>query len=280
MAMDKNGHLHWPTIIITNVFAAILAILSAFFIQPLATRYWQSPNLEILGALPIHLYEEENPIFPSEQKSTQKMFHHRLAIIFKVKNPSSTSALIHTALIEGCVGMDRVFIAEQSLPPEEQIILSGKNMNKIYERHSDTVQSIRVTGIFQETSLSSIPVPSQAIEYVGMLFPTSSGSYYIVPGSAARNGECSKIRTTNKWATIDQLLENASPRGFPKGLRKEFSNHQLKLVLFGANSEIPILPSQIKPLISLRWDNWSNLLLPQMFENPQDTFPPVKKGHS
>lgn len=278
--MYKNGHLHWPTIIITNVFAVILAILSAFFIQPLAARYWQSPNLEILGALPIHLYEEEKPIFPSDQKSAQKIFHHRLAIIFKVKNPSSTSALIHTALIEGCVKMEQVFAAEESLPPEEQIRLNGKQLNEIYERHSNTVQSIRVTSIFQEPSLSSVPVPSQAIEYVGMLFPTSSGPYYIVPGSAARGGQCSKIKTTNKWATIDQLLENSSPRGFPKHLRKEFGNHQLKLVLFGANNEIPILPSQIKPLISLRWDDWSNLLLPQMFENPQDTFPPVKKGHS
>lgn len=250
------------------------------FIQPLATRYWQSPNLEILGALPIHLYEEEKPIFPSDQKSTPKMFHHRLAIIFKIKNPSSTSALIHTALIEGCVRMDEVIAAEESLHPEEQISVNGKQLSEIYERHKDTVQSIRVTGIFQEPSLSSIPVPSQAIEYVGMLLPSSSGPYYIVPGSAARSGDCSKIKTTNKWATIDQLLENASRHSFPKGLRKEFSHNQLKIILFGANSEIPIPPSQIKPLISLRWDNWSNLLLPQMFENPQDSFPPVKKGHT
>lgn len=278
--MKENGHLHWPTFIVTNVTALILTSVSAFLIQPLATRYWQSPNLEILGALPIHLYEEEKPHFPSSQNSSHKMFHHRLAIIFKVKNSSSTSALIHTGFIEGCVKMDEFIPAEESLPPEEQINLSGKQISEIYERHGNTVQSIRVTGIFQEPSISSIPVPSQSIEYVGMLFPTSSGPYYIVPGSASRSGECSKVKTTNKWATIDQLLEDASLHRFPKGLRSEFRNYQLKLYLLGANSEIPILPSQIKPLISLRWDTWSNLLLPQMFENPQDTFPPVKQGHS
>lgn len=272
--------MHWPTFIVTNVTALILTSLSAFLIQPLATRYWQSPSLEILGALPIHLYEEEKPIFPPDQKSSHKMLHHRLAIIFKVKNSSSTSALVHTALIEGCVKLDPIGAAEESLPPEEQVELNGKHLNDIYERHKDTVQSIRVAGIFQEPSLSAFLVPSQAVEYVGMLFPTSSGAYYIVPGSASRSGECSKVKTTNKWATIDQLLEHASPHGFPKGLRSEFSNRQLKMYLLGTNSEIPILPSQIKPLISLRWDNWSNLLLPQMFENPQDTFPPVKKGHS
>ncbi len=278
--MKDNGQWHWPTFIITNITALILTSISAFLIQPLATRYWQSPNLEILGALPIHLYEEETSIFPSDHKTTQKMFHHRLAIIFKVKNPSSTSALIHTAFIEGCVKMDQVIPAEESLPPEEQIEIIGKQMKEIFERHSDTVQSIRVAGIFQDPSLSSTPVPSQAIEYVGMLFPTSAGPYYIVPGSAARSGECSKIKTANKWATIDQLLENASPHDFPRGLRKEFGNQQLKMILFGANNEIPIRPSQIKPLISLRWDDWSNLLLPQMFENPQNSFPPVKRGHS
>lgn len=277
--MNKNSHLHWPTIIITNVFAIFVSILSAFLIQPLATRYWQSPNLEILGALPIHLYEEDK-IFSADQQSAQKMFHHRLAIIFKVKNPSSTSAVIHTALIEGCVKMDHVIPAEQSLPPDEQIELNGKQMKEISERHSETVQSIRVTGIFQDPSLSSFPVPSQAIEYVGVLFPTSSGPYYVVPGSASRRGECSKIKITNKWATIDQILENAWPHGFPKGLRKEFGDGKLKIVLFGADNEIPILPAQIKPIISMRWDIWSDLLLPSMFENPQDTFPPVKKGHS
>lgn len=148
--------------------------------------------------------------------------------------------------------MDEVIAAEESLHPEEQISVNGKQLSEIYGRHKDTVQSIRITGIFQEPSLSSIPVPSQAIEYVGMLFPSSSGPYYIVPGSAARSGDCSKIKTTNKWATIDQLLENASRHSFPKGLRKEFSDNQLKIILFGANSEIPIPPSQIKPLISLR----------------------------
>jgi hypothetical protein len=278
--MNGNGQWHWPTFIITNITALILTSISAFLIQPLATRYWQSPNLEILGALPIHLYEEVKRVPPSDQKSTHKMFHHRFAIIFKVKNSSSTSALIHTGFIEGCVKMDEVIAAEGSLPPEEQISLSGKPMNAIYERHGDTVQSIRVTGIFQEPSLSSLPVPAQSIEYIGILFPTSSGPYYIVPGSASRSGECSTINTTNKWATIDQLLENASLHDFPKGLRSEFNDHQLKIYLLGANSEVPTLPSQIKPLISLRWENWANLLLPQMFENPQDTFPPVKKGHS
>lgn len=258
------------------VVPSFVAFITAYYIQPWIAR----PTLDILGAMPIHFYEEEKILFP-ERTSNNKIYNHRLAIIFKVKNPSSTSAIIHTALIEGCIKIDdNPIVAEGSLPPEEQIELSGKQLDFSYERHKHTVQSIRVSGIFQEPSLTAIAVPSQATEYIGVLFPASPAPYYIVPRSASLSGECLNIKTPNKWVTIGQLLKEASPRRFPQSLRNEFANGQLKIFILGANDQIAISPSQIKPLISLRWDNWPDLLLPQMYENPQDTFPPLKKGHS
>jgi hypothetical protein len=111
-------------------------------------------------------YEEEQEPFPGKPRP-DKMYHHRLALIFKVKNPSSTPAIIHTALIEGCIKMDdNPIVAEDSLPPEEHIDLSGKQLDSSYERHKYTVQSIRVSVIFQEPSLTAIAVPSQATECV------------------------------------------------------------------------------------------------------------------
>ena len=134
----------------------------------------------------MHLYEDENPALPPSHQN--KMFNHRLAIIFKVKNPSSTPALINTALIEGCVALPDPLIGEPSLPLNEQINLNGKSFNESTKRHEHTVQSIRVSGIFQQPDVTAIAIGSRATEYIGILFPTSSGPYFIVPGSASLTG--------------------------------------------------------------------------------------------
>jgi hypothetical protein len=274
---NREHKRDWPKTLLTSVLLPIaLTILTLFVLQPLAERYWQRPSLDVLGVQPIHFYEEDKNL-PPEIKSPPKFYHHRLVLLFKVHNSSSTPTVIHTALIEGCVRLDNPLVAEPSLPQKEQIELHGRPIDFGYERHKHTVQSIRISGIFQDSSSSAIVVPSKATDYVGIFFPASTGPYYIVPDSASLSGECSNIKTPNKWVTINQLLEKASPRRFPKSLRQEFINGQLKISLLAANDQITVFPSQLKPLVSLPWSTWQDLLLPQMYENPQSDFPLSKK---
>jgi hypothetical protein len=83
----------------------------------------------------------------------------------------------------------------------------------------------------------------------------------------------------NKWATIDQLFEMPSLRDFLKAMRPEFMSGQLVISLIAGDNQIAISPEQIKTLRSLQWKNWPDLLLPQMYENPQTDFPPLRKPY-
>jgi hypothetical protein len=263
----KDGSL---SLIYTVLVARIRAFITTNYIQPWIAR----PALDILGGLPIHLYEEkQNPFLA--QTSPVKTHYHKLAIILKVKNASSsTAAIIHKAWIEGCINMDNNPIAaEMNLSSKEQM-----EKGCTHERHKYTVQRLHVSGIFQEAALTVIVVQPQATEYIGVLSPTSPGPDFIIPGSASLSGECSKIKVSNRWAAVEQLLEGASLRTFPRSLRKKFANGQLKIYLLGANTQTLVLPSQIKPLISQRWAFWPDLLLPPLYENPGDHFPPLKRA--
>jgi hypothetical protein len=70
----KDGGL---SLIKTVLVPSLMAFITAFFIQPWAARYWQHPNLDVLGVLPIHFYEEEQDPFPGKTPP-DKMYHHRL----------------------------------------------------------------------------------------------------------------------------------------------------------------------------------------------------------
>jgi hypothetical protein len=77
---SKTGIL-W---LITNVVVpSFVAFITANYIQPWITR----PQHNVLGALPIHFYEEKQDLFPGKT-SRDKTHNHRLAVILKVKNPS------------------------------------------------------------------------------------------------------------------------------------------------------------------------------------------------
>jgi hypothetical protein len=276
---EKGQHIHWPTFVFTNLAALLITALTAFVIHPLATRYWQSPHIEVLGAQPLHLYQDVQPELPATHNN--KMFAHTLAFIIKVKNASSTPAIINAAMIFGCAALPDPLAAEENLPMDEQVDLKGKNIADIHKRHEHTVQSIRVSGEFQPHAQTSVVVGAYSTEYVGVLFPTSTGPYYQVSGSASLKGDCSGIATPNRWPSASQLLEDAHPRGlFPKTLRKEFFNQQLALVIFGTNDQFAVTPELIRQLVSVRQENWENLLLPQMYENPQNIHPPVRKKGS
>jgi len=168
-------------------------------------------------------------------------------------------------------------LVNQAFPQNQQIDFDGKQWDEIAKRHEHTVQRIRVSGRFQNIADTTIVIGSHAIEYVGIWFPTSTGPYYSEPGSASLTDECSKITTPNRWPNTDQLLENAMPRGaFPTSLRKEFYDHRLAVQLFAANGQIAVMPEQLKSPVRVSWKDWPELLLPQMYENPQTMYPALR----
>lgn len=241
-----------------------VAIFIIYIIEPWGHR----PNVSILGVLPIHLLEL------SERDSAYKYSRHKFALIFKVHNSSPSAAIIHMAMIEGCVKMDRVpTAAEFNLPPEKRVSFDGKNINFGYDRHKQTVQHIRTSGHFRDTP-ASIAVPAYGTEYLGVLFSASSRAYVEFTGSVSLRGECSEIKVSNTRPSIEQILEMGLR--YPKSLRSEVLGGQLTISLIAGDNQITVDPEMINQKVySLRWKRWPELRLAQMYENPDSDFPPV-----
>lgn len=74
----------------------------------------ERPEIKILGAMPIHLYE-----ILSGPEGT-KFRTHKLAFIFKIENPSPSSTMAHMAMFEGCTPIPPL-VADAHMPKNERI---------------------------------------------------------------------------------------------------------------------------------------------------------------
>jgi hypothetical protein len=256
----------------------VLTIITLFILQPYAQKYWQRPSIKIIGALPLHIFEQSSP------QSPVKFHHHALAFILKVENDSPTPALIHAGLIDGCVKMNEYpEAAEISLPPERRVSFDGQDITFGFTRHKNTVQRLNISGGFLDPStLPAQPtvrvlIPIYATEYIGVQFnQDESGAFWSHERSISLSGNCSEIQYPNRRASYLQLLQ-PTPLYQSTSLRPEFTDGRLTILLIAGNQQLPVNPRTIKPIYALRKENWPRLSLPQMYENPQSDFPPLVK---
>jgi len=251
------------TPIVVTIFTTYLIL---HYIRPWADR----PNVKILGALPVHLVEQ---LF--DRDAGVKFAFHRFAIILNVHNDSPFPAVAHVGIIDGCVSMsDNPYAAETNVPPEQRQSFSGKHVSVPFERHKNTVQRIRASGIIRD---GPVAVPAYGTEYIGLLFQVEpSGAFWEFTGSVSLEGDCSKIKAFNTRPAYSQLLRMEN-RHRLRSLRKEMLTGQLKLSLIVGETEISIKPELLKrKTSSILWKRWSKLLFAQMYENPDTNFPPTK----
>jgi hypothetical protein len=177
-------------------------------------------------------------------------------------------------LIDGCVSMsDKPLAAAINVPPKDRVSFDGKDISVPYDRHKRTVQRIRVSGVVRA---GSVAIPAYSTEYVGGVFLLEpGGAYHGFTGSVSLEGKCSEIKTLNTRPTLFQFLEMETVCR-PRSLREEFSNGQLKTSLFVGDRQFVFDPELINQHVrTVAWKEWPDILLAQMYENPED-FPPTR----
>jgi hypothetical protein len=249
---------------LVSIIVAIITTLITIYIQNIFDR----PNINILGAMPIHLY---GPLLGPDDS---KFRSHKLALIVKVDNSSPTPTMVHMALVEGCVRIPPL-VAESHLPKNMQLG-SGTNINKLNERHKKSIQRISGSAIIRQDSQA---VAAHGISYVGCIFPfAGQPAYFTIPGSVSLKGDCKEIKVANPHPSISQVLNiKRIHYDLPNGVIDELKNGNLSITVFIGSEQITISPNLIKPLKSLKIKRWEDLALAQMYENPDTNFPPLKK---
>jgi len=254
---------------VVSLFVAILTVLFSNQIQKAHER----PKIEILGAMPIHLYELQK----SNEFGNAKFKSHRLGFIFKAKNNSPTASVVHMTMIEGCVNLDP-FVAEQHLPPNERVP-DSTNHKKWYEKHASTIQRISASAAVRQDSKL---VSEYGYTYIGVLFSFPNQAAYLINpntiNSISLKGDCKEIITSNPHPSIQQVFEDwLVYYESPKDINQGFRNGRIKLSLFVGGDQILVNPESIKKMKSLKLDSWEELLIAQMYENPDTSYSPVRK---
>lgn len=233
----------------------------------------KDPSLSIVGALPLHLWESK------KGPNSVKFFQHRFGLIVKLRNDAASSPRVNVAVIDGCVQFDvlqasgapNVLLESEKLP--DPLIFN----EELAEIAKLTIQRIRVSGTIRPDSRD---VPSFGIAYIGILFQLPLGRYgasMVEPRTASIKGKCEGIKRANTQPAVDQLLDidradRASQAA--RDLAPEFRDNRLKLHVHVGNEVLEINRGSWGKLKSLAWSNWPSLALAQMYEVPEDDYPP------
>lgn len=182
--------------------------------------------------------------------------------------------MVHMAMFEGCAKIPPE-VADMHLPAKDQVP-SGTNINVFHEKYKNSIQRISGSAIIRQDSQS---LPARGISYVGALFPLGGhGAYHSVKGSVSFEGNCAEINTANPHPAISQVFDiQRIHNDLPKDLREEFKNGKISITLFVGSEQLSVPSELIKPLKSLRTERWEDLALPQMYENPDTSFPPLTR---
>jgi hypothetical protein len=77
-----------------SVAVPIIVTLATIYAQQYIARRWERPDIEVVGALPLHL--DVRTIFKDEGREV--VFHnHKLGIVFKIKNESPKETTMNLA---------------------------------------------------------------------------------------------------------------------------------------------------------------------------------------
>lgn len=98
--IKKYLPLDLKTALWSLIFGSVSYLCATFWLNPLAQRRWQSPDVEVVGVMPIHLSTRR----PKDDRNFRG-YNHKLVFIIKLKNSSSTEANSDFSLIRGCIGV-------------------------------------------------------------------------------------------------------------------------------------------------------------------------------
>jgi hypothetical protein len=233
----------------------------------------KTPNISILGALPIHLWEKR----PGPEK--RNFVHHRIALIAKIHNKSNFPVRINVAVLEGCVPVSIILLFKEMLIEGETLPEPMKFDEALGELQKTTIQRIRLSGTIRQDARD---VPAFGTSYVGILFPLALGSggvAHVIPGTVTTKGKCEAIKIPNTQPSVSQLLQIGHIHTtFPQDLIPEFRDGRINIRLHIGSEGVQIDPKLIgEKLYSVSSEDWPSLLLPEMYEVPDDLYPPRRK---
>ena len=143
----------------------------------------------------------------------------------------------------------------------------------------------RISVVAQVRQRSPDIVPAYGTEYVGVFFPLRGGrggakvykNANTSKDSISYVGNCKALKTANPEPSIFEIFDMQVIEDMPKGLRRDFLDGDVTFSVLVGSREIAIRPSDIKPLQAVEQRNWRNLLMAQMYNNPNAVFPPTDK---
>jgi hypothetical protein len=235
----------------------------------------KTPNITILGALPINLWKQ-NPLPREPSQASRAPFGgHQLAFIIKVQNNTNSPIRVNVAVLEGCapisahtvqiLGSKKLLIEGETLPPS--------NDPAYGELEKTTIQRIKVSGTIRAGSQDL----ESGVAYIGILFPVRSGGGATMeaPQTVSIKRKCDAIKKWISQPSISQLLNiGAIKYELPKDIAPEFRDGRLKIHLHTTKEILELNPKVIGKLYSVREEHWQSLLLPEMYEVPDQDYPP------
>jgi len=231
------------------------------------------PAVSIEGVLPLHVWEKQPG--PGKTPFTE----HRLGFIAKVQNNRPFAIRINLATIEGCVPVP-LGAGELMLIPGETPLPQPVTVDAAYqERQKNTIQRIRISAVIRK---DSIEIPASGIGYTGILFPITggrTGALHIVPETVTITGKCDAIKKFSPQPSVQQLFKIGPIHyTFPNDIAAEFYTEQLSLTLHFSSEVLKVNPKNFGKLTGIIAMHWSSLLLPQMYEVPDDLYAPIEKN--
>jgi len=228
--------------------------------------------LSIDGVLPLHVWEKQAG--PEKTSFTE----HRLGFIAKVQNNRPFAVRVNLATIEGCVPVPLI-AGEEMLIPGETPLRKPVIIDRAYaERERNTIQRIRISGVIRKDSNE---IPSLGIGYTGILFPLMGGrggALFHVPETVTTTGKCDAIKNFSPQPSVQQVFKIGPVHyTFPSDIAVQFYTEQLSLAIHFSTDVLKVNPKTFGKLIGLTAEDWSSLLLPQMYEVPDNLFTPVEK---
>ena len=230
------------------------------------------PAISVLGALPIHVWEKT----PGPDKIS--FTNHRLGFIAKIQNNTNSLVRVNVAVIEGCVPVS-LFAGENMLIPGESRLPEPVIIDEAYsERQKTTIQRIKLSGTIRPDSRE---ISGSGIGYAGILFPLmggGTGALHIVPETVTTTGKCDAIKKSTPQPSVQQLFKMGPVHyTFPSDIAHGFHTGQLNVHLHLGSDILQINSKTFGKLFGIRAELWPSLLLPQMYEVPDDLFPPIEK---
>jgi hypothetical protein len=178
-------------------------------------------------------------------------------------------------VLDGCVAA--IFDIAREMLIKGETLPELWMYNEAYtELRKTTIQRTRVSGTIRPDSRD---IPPSGIGYIGVLFPLPGGKgcgQMAVPETVSTKGKCDAIKKWTSQPAVSQLFERGPVRFMFPDIAPELRDGRIKIRLHMGNEVLEVNPKDLGKLYSVRVQHWSSLLFPEMYEVPDDDFPPVE----